>query len=160
MQKQRISLFRLIACIALVMVSLSACSSSEESARKLYNKGMALQKQGENDEALKVYESIVEKYPETQTAVEVNKVLLLVANTKPPTENQLEAIKMLFQTGLDAFRLDNGRYPSVEEGLEALFENPGINTWDGPYLSSKFKPQTSYVIYGGPSGLDCSLTLR
>ncbi|MGC9023154.1 MAG: type II secretion system major pseudopilin GspG, partial [Dissulfurimicrobium sp.] len=36
---------------------------------------------------------------------------------------------------LDAFRLDNGRYPTTEEGLKALREKPpGLDTWNGPYL--------------------------
>ena len=41
----------------------------------------------------------------------------------------------LFGTALDHFRLDTGRYPSSQEGLQALQVNPG-NTggWDGPYL--------------------------
>lgn len=37
-------------------------------------------------------------------------------------------------TALDAFRLDIGRYPSADEGLQALRKNPGFDTWDGPYL--------------------------
>jgi len=38
---------------------------------------------------------------------------------------------------LDAFRLDNGRYPSTDEGLEALWEEPKaaqLQNWKGPYL--------------------------
>ena len=43
-------------------------------------------------------------------------------------------IEMLGQA-LDLFRLDVGRYPSTEEGLQALREDPGIeDLWDGPYL--------------------------
>lgn len=38
-------------------------------------------------------------------------------------------------TALDAFRLDTGRYPTTEEGLDALQKNPGFDKWDGPYLS-------------------------
>lgn len=38
-------------------------------------------------------------------------------------------------TALDAYRLDLGRYPSADEGLEALRKNPGAPNWDGPYLS-------------------------
>jgi len=35
---------------------------------------------------------------------------------------------------LDAFRLDVGRYPTTEEGLQALQERPGtLQGWDGPY---------------------------
>lgn len=38
-------------------------------------------------------------------------------------------------TALDAYRLDVGKYPTAQEGLEALRKNPGHDTWDGPYLS-------------------------
>ena len=37
---------------------------------------------------------------------------------------------------LDQFRLDNGHYPSTEEGLTALNSRPANEAkWDGPYLS-------------------------
>lgn len=40
-----------------------------------------------------------------------------------------------FETALDTFRLDVGRYPSSQEGLQALIERPsGADRWDGPYL--------------------------
>jgi len=39
---------------------------------------------------------------------------------------------------LENFRLDTGRYPTTEEGLEALIRAPaGLNDdWHGPYLAS------------------------
>ena len=40
----------------------------------------------------------------------------------------------LFGGALDQFRLDVGRYPKTEEGLDSLRKNPGLDTWDGPYL--------------------------
>ena len=41
----------------------------------------------------------------------------------------------LLGTALDTFRLDVGRYPSTEEGLESLRTKPGgLERWDGPYL--------------------------
>jgi general secretion pathway protein G len=40
----------------------------------------------------------------------------------------------MFGTALDSFRLSVGRYPSTAEGLQGLRTNPGIDTWDGPYL--------------------------
>jgi general secretion pathway protein G len=40
----------------------------------------------------------------------------------------------LLGTALDTFRLDVGRYPSSQEGLNALNEGRGIPGWDGPYL--------------------------
>jgi general secretion pathway protein G len=41
----------------------------------------------------------------------------------------------LLGTALDTFRLDVGRYPTTEEGLESLRTKPGgLERWDGPYL--------------------------
>ena len=41
----------------------------------------------------------------------------------------------LLGAALDGFRLDNGRYPTTEEGLEALRTKPAdLPNWDGPYL--------------------------
>lgn len=40
-----------------------------------------------------------------------------------------------FETVLDLFRLDVGRYPTASEGLQVLRVNSGnIQNWDGPYL--------------------------
>ncbi len=55
----------------------------------------------------------------------------------------------LLGTALDTFRLDVGRYPTTQEGLEALSRQPGgLERWDGPYLKKEL-PQdpwgTSYV---------------
>ena len=37
--------------------------------------------------------------------------------------------------GLDLFELDNGRFPTTAEGLEALRTAPsGVRRWKGPYL--------------------------
>jgi general secretion pathway protein G len=50
------------------------------------------------------------------------------------TKAQIE----LLGTALDTFRLDVGRYPSSEEGLEALRTKPGgLERWDGPYLKKE-----------------------
>jgi general secretion pathway protein G len=40
-----------------------------------------------------------------------------------------------FESGLDQFKLDVGRYPTNEEGLQALRAKPSdAPNWDGPYL--------------------------
>lgn len=44
-------------------------------------------------------------------------------------------------TALDMFLVDNGRYPTQQEGLDALTSNPqGLPTWRGPYVKSKGAP--------------------
>lgn len=44
----------------------------------------------------------------------------------------------LFETGLDIYRLDVGKYPTTAQGLQALREKPdGVDRWDGPYLKKE-----------------------
>ncbi len=39
---------------------------------------------------------------------------------------------------LKLFRLDTGRYPTTDEGLQALMARPGgVTQWKGPYLERK-----------------------
>ena len=41
----------------------------------------------------------------------------------------------LFETAMDTYRLDVGKYPTTDQGLEALRVKPdGVEKWDGPYL--------------------------
>jgi general secretion pathway protein G len=41
----------------------------------------------------------------------------------------------LFETALDTYRLDVGKYPTTDMGLQALRERPeDVEKWDGPYL--------------------------
>lgn len=65
------------------------------------------------------------------------------------TQAQIE----LFATALDAFRLDNNRYPTTAEGLEALRKKPsGLDNWDGPYLPKEIPddPWGKPYIYKSP----------
>jgi general secretion pathway protein G len=44
----------------------------------------------------------------------------------------------LLETALDTYRLDTGKYPATDQGLQALRVKPGgVENWDGPYLAKK-----------------------
>lgn len=44
--------------------------------------------------------------------------------------------------GLDLYHLEVGRYPTTDEGLIALVEQPtGASQWNGPYLKKKRIPE-------------------
>jgi general secretion pathway protein G len=56
-----------------------------------------------------------------------------------------------FGVALDMFKLDIGRYPSQEEGLQALtMRPPGLEKWDGPYLKKGVPkdPWDHFYTYG------------
>jgi general secretion pathway protein G len=40
---------------------------------------------------------------------------------------------------LKLFEQDTGRYPTDDEGLAALMENPGMEGWRGPYLEGELR---------------------
>lgn len=58
---------------------------------------------------------------------------------------------------LDAYRLDNGRYPTTEQGLDALSRAPGIEprprNWRGPYLRGAIPadPWGNTYVYRSPA---------
>lgn len=60
-------------------------------------------------------------------------------------------IELLGQA-LDQYRLDVGRYPTTQEGLNALNVNPGVERWQGPYLKKELPqdPWSRPYIYQCP----------
>jgi general secretion pathway protein G len=43
---------------------------------------------------------------------------------------------------LDLFKLEVGRYPTTQEGLQALLSAPsGVNNWNGPYWKKNVLPK-------------------
>lgn len=59
-----------------------------------------------------------------------------------------------FSTALDLFFLEVGRYPTTNEGLNALVRQPsGLRFWNGPYLKKKVIRKDSWgndYIYSSP----------
>jgi general secretion pathway protein G len=55
---------------------------------------------------------------------------------------------------LDLFMIDAGRYPTTEEGLEALVKAPkNVNNWHGPYLKKGTVPKDPWgrdYVYRSP----------
>ena len=62
----------------------------------------------------------------------------------------------MFGAALDAYRLDNGRYPSTQQGLEALRTEPASDPrprdWRGPYLRKAvpLDPWGNAYVYRSP----------
>lgn len=80
-------------------------------------------------------------------------IALLAALVGPQLFGQLEGSKgkatkaqiEMLSTAFDSYRLDNGRYPKQEEGLDALVTRPStLATWAGPYLRKKELPKDGW----------------
>lgn len=141
------------AVVCFLLGGILGCTDHEKSARTLYNQAMTLQQQGDMDKAAETYRYLIKKYPDTEIAVEVNKQLLTgqvvkrliepinkdteVANTlTQQADAQAQAIdQRRIMSALDMYRLNHGKYPTTEQGLQALIRPPlGVARWNGPYL--------------------------
>ena len=75
-------------------------------------------------------------YPPAQaenvpTEHEGDRPLQAPGSTRTYTRAQIDSL----EKALDQYRLDMRRYPSTEEGLQALIAKPGdAQAWSGPYL--------------------------
>ena len=89
----------------------------------------------------------VRKFSRGFTLIELLVVLailtLLAGLVGPRVLNQLGGAKSKtagvqiadLDKSLELFKLDVGRYPTTEEGLDALIKRPGsVSGWTGPYL--------------------------
>lgn len=62
-------------------------------------------------------------------------------NVDRARQTQAKSQIATFESTLDLFRLDVGRYPTTEEGLQALRVKPAnAESWDGPYLAKEVPP--------------------
>ena len=61
-----------------------------------------------------------------------------------------------FSNALDMYRLEVGRYPTTNEGLQALVDPPsGASRWNGPYLNKDVIPRDPWgndYHYRSPGG--------
>jgi len=96
------------------------------------------------------------------TLVEIMLVVIiigiLVAMTVPNLAGRGEQARMSaaradievnLSTALDLYELDNGRYPTTEQGLRALLIEPTTTptplNWSGPYLKKKKIPKDPWT---------------
>ena len=61
----------------------------------------------------------------------------------------------LLESALDTYRLDVGSYPTTEQGLEALREQPARDPWGRPYVYESPSEHGDYAIWSyGADGKD------
>lgn len=112
------------------------------------------------------------------TLIEIMIVMVIIAMlaalvgprlTGALSSSKVKATKIQIETlsnGIETFHLDTGRYPSQQEGLQVLIENPqpnGIPNWHGPYLKKLKIPTDEWrnpFLYENPSkhGMGFDLT--
>lgn len=57
----------------------------------------------------------------------------VTAGSKTARVHQTEMAFGQIRSSMQMYRMHNSKYPTQEQGLVALIDNPGIKTWRGPY---------------------------
>jgi general secretion pathway protein G len=79
----------------------------------------------------------------------------LIGTAEKQKVNAAKAQMRNLATALDLFRMEVGRYPTDQEGLEALRQKPsGVERWNGPYLNREVPkdPWGHDYIYSSANG--------
>jgi general secretion pathway protein G len=80
-------------------------------------------------------------------------IALMAAVISPMLFNRLKEARVsttrqqisLLDDALGSYRLDVGKYPTSEQGLQALIEKPeGVERWAGPYTGKRKLPQDGW----------------
>jgi len=77
----------------------------------------------------------------------------MFGKTEKAMQNAAKSQITLFETAIDTYRLDVGKFPTTEQGLRVLREAPpGVDKWDGPYLPKEvpLDPWGNPYEYRGP----------
>ena len=86
------------------------------------------------------------------TAVGLSAVKQIDKSWTATAKSQIET----FSLALDSYYMDNGFYPSTEQGLKALWEKPVSSPepkfWNGPYISKSLPedPWGNEYVYSSP----------
>jgi len=86
----------------------------------------------------------------------------LVGSKEQADISATKAQMRIFDTSLYTYQLQVGSFPTTEQGLGALINDPGLDGWRGPYLSQRVLPKDPWgnpYVYDreGERGIDYDL---
>lgn len=96
--------FFILFLFIITFFSVSSCSD-EQNAKTLYKASIALFNQGKAMQAFDTQKEIINKFPNTKTTAKI-----------------FEDWKKEISFGLTVYKLDNGTYPTTEEGISELIK--------------------------------------
>lgn len=65
----------------------------------------------------------------------------LVGSQEQARESAVKQQLRILDTALYTYQLQVGSFPTTEQGLRALIEDPNVDGWRGPYLSQRNLPR-------------------
>jgi hypothetical protein len=116
--------------VAVIAIALpfAACHRDSRKAREMLDQAYSLADNYKPEAERKIIIEVITRYGHTAEGTEARRMLAELD----------QSVNKWFKTGISGFRSECGRPPTEEEGLKALFDNPGIKCWHGPYLPDIF----------------------
>ncbi len=138
-----------ICLVMLCAVVISGCSSPEEKAQAEYQRIVAIEKSGDLDQAMSLYEALAKKYPETPAGRLASKARVRVVALKQTQQllamqKHAERLRMVL-TGYQAMY---GRFPASVHDLDN-----GEYFFDSQYLAEAVPADGKiYMLLAGKGG--------
>lgn len=137
-------------CMSLLLaVGLSGCSSPEEKAQADYQQAVTIEKAGDLDQALSLYETLAKKYPETKAGRLASKARVRIVALKQTRqhlvmEKHAERLRMV----LSGYQSMYGRFPASVHDLDQ-----GEYFFDSKYLAETVPADGKiYLLLAGKDG--------
>ncbi len=89
----------------------------------------SVQETNENDNDM-----VVEVTVKNGRIIQIDPVTVSTDHNRKKLDVRAKAMLVSLRSSLRLFKLDCGRYPTEQEGLDTLKENPDVDGWSGPYF--------------------------
>jgi len=138
-----------IILIMLCAMLISGCSSPEEKAQAEYQRIVAIEKAGDFDQALALYEALAKEYPDTPAGRLASKARVRVVALKKTQQllsmqKHIESLRMV----LTGYQTMYGQFPKAVQDLD-----DGNYFFDSKYLAETVPADGRiYLLLAGPQG--------
>jgi hypothetical protein len=129
----------IVACVAIVLATLTSCAQHERRAEKLWRQAQERVAQGKTEQAVELLQKLIDDYPDAEIAVKARDQIVLYrglahAVQSYPTRRARE-LMIQVSRAIETYRAANGRAPAaldelVPAQLAAIPDDP----WGGRFV--------------------------
>ena len=142
---------RVASIVTLVALASVALGCREARAEKLYAEATALVEHGELENAVRVFEDILDRYPDTRSAERARKEIELYRGLTTAVDFYAprKVYDLMISTAREIYRFQDrrGRWPSgLDQLTPAFLAKPAIDPWGHALLYAAKPARRGYVL--------------
>lgn len=152
---------RWIFFLLFAFLSVALACNAETKAQRLYDKAVGHVDKGELEEAIAVYQEVIDRYPQSEAARRARKQIVLYRGLGEAVERfplrDARALMVKTARAIERYKARHGRAPeSLDRLLPNLVAEPPIDPWGRPLIYERTSRRgyrlTCYGADGRPGG--------